>query len=432
MTKTPINLIWYLIILLPFTYLIGIAITEFFTLGLIIFFLFKNRKIIYFKEKQFIIIFLFSLYIGLNSIVQIDDRELYISSIFYFRFLIFSTAILFFFDNFENEIIQKKNILNTIFVILFIIFFDSLFQFFYGKNLLGFELPYDRVSSFFGSKLILGSFLFTVFPLFLWLIFFYKYDVEKNKFFLIFIFSLYLICIYLSGGRTSIVLTALYCISIIFFLPTIRKHLIFSIIFLFFFIFLTSIFNVGKANTFNRVFIKTFNQFTDQLYTEEKTGYTEEQLIESRKNIYKNIKTFSNDHHGHYILAYNLFKKKPFFGSGPEGFRYHCRSIKFNSKIGICSTHPHNFFFQLLSETGLLGIFFYISFLIFIIIKFFEVYKRDVDLHLKNCFLVISLCIFFKLFPLLPNGNFFNNWISITIYYFIGFYFYTYNKIFKE
>ena len=71
-----------------------------------------------------------------------------------------------------------------------------------------------------------------------------------------------------------------------------------------------------------------------------------------------------------------IYLKKPLFGSGPEGFRYHCRNIEFDSEIGICSTHPHNFFFQLLSETGLLGIFFYISILIFIFVNFLMLIKE--------------------------------------------------------
>ena len=33
-----------------------------------------------------------------------------------------------------------------------------------------------------------------------------------------------------------------------------------------------------------------------------------------------------------------------------------------------CSTHPHNIFFQLLSETGLIGIFFYLT-ILFLTIK---------------------------------------------------------------
>ena len=92
----------------------------------------------------------------------------------------------FFFNNFEKKIIKDKNKLYVVFSIFFLIFFDTLLQFFYGKNLLGFELPYDRATSFLGSKLILGNFLFTVLPLILWLIFFYRLEIEKNKLFLIF------------------------------------------------------------------------------------------------------------------------------------------------------------------------------------------------------------------------------------------------------
>ena len=178
MIKTPINLIWYSIILLPFTYVIGIAITELFSFLLILYFFLTNSQIYYFKEKQFIILFIFSMYVCLSAITQIADSDLFVSSIFYFRFIIFSTAILFFFNNFEKDIIEKKNILYLVFAIFFLIFFDTLFQFFFGKNLLGFELFYNRVSSFFGSKLILGSFLFTVFPLFFWLIFFYRFEMK--------------------------------------------------------------------------------------------------------------------------------------------------------------------------------------------------------------------------------------------------------------
>ena len=108
MIKTPINLIWYSIILLPFTYVIGIAITELFSFLLILYFFLTNRQIYYFKEKQFIILFIFSMYVCLSAITQIADSDLFVSSIFYFRFIIFSTAILFFFNNFEKDIIEKK------------------------------------------------------------------------------------------------------------------------------------------------------------------------------------------------------------------------------------------------------------------------------------------------------------------------------------
>ena len=126
MTKTPINFLWYLIILLPFTFVIGIAVTESFVFVLMLYFFMKNRQIDYFKKKQFYILFIFWVYFSLNSIIQIKHSDLLISSIFYFRFIIFATAILFFFNNFEKKIIKDKNILYVVFSIFFLIFFDTL------------------------------------------------------------------------------------------------------------------------------------------------------------------------------------------------------------------------------------------------------------------------------------------------------------------
>ena len=50
---------------------------------------------------------------------------------------------------------------------------DSIFQFFTGFNILGFEIISDRVSSFFNDELILGSYLVRVMPIILWFMFFF-------------------------------------------------------------------------------------------------------------------------------------------------------------------------------------------------------------------------------------------------------------------
>ena len=44
-------------------------------------------------------------------------------------------------------------------------------------------------------------------------------------------------------------------------------------------------------------------------------------------------------------------------------------------------------------------------------------------------FYSITLGIIVNLFPFLPSGNFFNNWISIILYYNIGIYLYSYNEV---
>jgi hypothetical protein len=73
---------------------------------------------------------------------------------------------------------------------------------------------------------------------------------------------------------------------------------------------------------------------------------------------------------------------------------------------------------QLLSETGLIGFSFFISFIIFVLIKIFKFLKitysnkKKTNVPLTISFVII--CINF--FPFITTGSFFNNWLS-TLYY---------------
>ena len=81
------NLIYYLFILLPLSYLIGITVTEFIGLTLILYFFIRNREINFLKDKKIIFLFILSFFFGVNAFLQIDDN-LKISSIFHFRYVI--------------------------------------------------------------------------------------------------------------------------------------------------------------------------------------------------------------------------------------------------------------------------------------------------------------------------------------------------------
>ena len=146
-------------------------------------------------------------------------------------------------------------------------------------------------------------------------------------------------------------------ISLLFFLiQKFRSLLLKSISILIVFILVTSIFELGKSQPSKRLFFKTFNQLTNEIFI-KKGG---EKITEIKKDkLAKNLKIFSNDHNGHLKLAYDLFKKNTIFGVGPKGFRHYCRSVNYDSEIGICSTHPHNTLIQILAETGLIGFLFY-------------------------------------------------------------------------
>ena len=317
-----------------------------------------------------------------------------------------------------------------IFMILILVILDSFLQFLSGKNIIGFEIKHNRVSGIFDDELILGSFLLKVFPFTIWLIYFSNFEISKYKNLLIIFFSMYIITVYLSGERTSLFLIFLATILFIFYLHNLRAILLKSFLIFLLFVILTFITNFGKSDPFNRIFIKTFNQITNSFFlTKRDIQLDKKNLGDLTKDLKQNIQIFSTDHNGHYLLAYNLFKQSPIFGKGPEGFRYYCRKVEYNSKIGMCSTHPHNIFMQLLSETGLIGIFFYLFGSIFVIISLSKLYKKNMDLKNKYNFYIASIAIIVNFFPLVPSGNFFNNWISIISYYYIGIYIYSYRKV---
>tara|TARA_B100001093_G_scaffold306605_1_gene292631 strand:- start:932 stop:2242 length:1311 start_codon:yes stop_codon:yes gene_type:complete len=424
----------YLLFLTPFLFTIGIAVLELSVLFLILFFLYKNRNLDLYKDKKVLFLFFFSIYVAVNAFFQIHDN-LKISSFFFFRYTLLSLSI-YFTLNYLNENLNKDNkkILLIIGFIFLGIFFDSYLQFFTGENLFGYKIIQKRISSLFGSELILGTFLFKLLPLCLFLLLFVctNKELEKYSKILTFFLCLYFTVIYIAGGRTAFFLMLMFIFFIIFFINNLRKIFSISILFLTIFIFFTSIFDMGKSDPFNRVFIKTFNQITNNIYLDKQDNISFKKEINktNKGENLKNFKIFSYDHNGHYVLAYNLFKENPIFGIGPKGFRYFCRSVEYNPKIGVCSTHPHNFLMQILTETGFVGLIFYFYGLFFVIMNIYKVFSKNTLTNEKNNFLIISIGLILIFFPFIPNGNFFNNWISIINFYYIGIYLYSYKKVF--
>lgn len=422
-----INSPLYLLFLTPFLFILGIAIVELIVLSLIIFFLIKNRDLSYYRNQKFLFLILFSAYVGINAFFQIND-DLKFSSIFFFRFCLLSLSIFFILDTKDDvSDINKKILLLILIILSLFIIFDSYFQFFTGKNLLGFEINFSRISSIFGSELILGSFLLKLLPIIFFLIFYSKIQTKKYYLALTVFFSFYFSVIYLAAGRTPFFLMLLFIFLSIFFIKDLRKILYSSLLILLFFIFSIFLFEFGKLNPGNRIFIKTFNQITNNFYSQK-----EHKVLNKKKNeLSNNINIFSTDHQGHYILAYELFKKNPVWGIGPKGFRNYCRSVKYDPPIGICSTHPHNFLIQIISETGLIGLIFYLSSITFIILKLLTVSRSNDSINERNYFLITSIGLIVNFFPFVPNGNFFNNWISIINFYYIGLYMFSYKKVFN-
>ena len=278
--------------------------------------------------------------------------------------------------------------------------------------------------------------------------------------FLILFFRFYIIIIYISASRTPLFLMILFVILVILFTKKFREIFLRSLLILAIFIGFEGFINFGKTdlvfgktNTFHRVFKITFIQFTDHYFNlRNNLKETNDHQLESKnensdieKSHEKNkftqllgtLKVFSVYHQNHYKLAIKLFKEKPIFGNGPKGFRNYCRNVGYvpftkpGKNPGMCSTHPHNYFFQILSELGLVGISFYLFGLFFVIIKYVNFLNIKKNIY-RSEFSVISLGLLILFFPIVPSGNFFNNWLSIINYYYIGIYLYLYNQIYQK
>jgi len=115
----------------------------------------------------------------------------------------------------------------------------------------------------------------------------------------------------------------------------------------------------------------------------------------------------------HYSIAPTMFKSYPMTGIGMNNFKYGCKNID-QFKRDTCWNHPHNFYLQFLTETGVLGFFLFLFYILLIFKKTFKNFKNDIF----NKFSFVSLAIIF--WPLMSTGSLFKNWHGIETFFIIG------------
>ena len=135
----------------------------------------------------------------------------------------------------------------------------------------------------------------------------------------------------------------IFILLVITLVKELRNIFYLSSFFLIIFILVVHTFEFGKFKPGNKIFIKTYNQITNNFFLKKIKKVFEEKKDIKKKELKKELTFFSSTHQGHYILSYELFKKNSVWGIGPKGFRHYCRSVDYNPPKGVCSTHPHNF-----------------------------------------------------------------------------------------
>ena len=160
-----------------------------------------------------------------------------------------------------------------------------------------------------------------------------------------------------------------------------------------------------------------------------KAPFKEMGIIEDIKYEAEGLIIFTPTHDSHIRTAFKMFKDKPILGHGPKMFRIKCSDKKYSTGIKSCNTHPHNFYVQLLAETGILGfsfLFAAFSYVIFCFIKQLKsIYYKEKRRYLSDYQVCLLAGILISVWPFSPNGNFFTNWLAIVYSLPIGFYLHT-------
>ena len=365
---------------LPIALVAGPAVMEFFLIIISVNFIilcFKNEYKIK-LDIYFFFILAWYLLIIISSIVSEHPLLSLKSSFLSFRFILLIYAIIYLGEKVENF---YKIFLFILFFTLSICVIDGYIQTLFGKNLLLISKtnPYTT-SGFFGEEKKLGSYIVRLIPICfgLYLYLSKENQLKKNTHILICSFLTFPLILF-SNERMAMLFFSFIVICIIFTYLKNDKKKFFLISFIFVLI---------------PIIIYTFsiNRFDSK-------------VINSLTQIYENskIKVYSSTHEILIINSIRLFKEKPILGIGANNYKRECKKV--NSEVN-CSTHPHNIFIQLLTETGILGMVFYGIFLFFILKKivFFFIFKEE----LYKILMVLPL--FFYVNPFFPSGNFFNNW----------------------
>jgi O-antigen ligase len=422
--KLFVRIISFLFLLTPFALLSGPFLPDLILVIISLLFLylsFYKKNFYYFNNRYFKLIIFFCLFISIRSIFITDLELSFLTSIFYFRFLIFSLAVWFILDNNKNI---KKTFLYILFFIFVFLFIDSFYQFLFKKNIFGYDIyAKDRVSSVFGGELILGGVVLRLslvsFPLF---IFFFQNNKFFDCLFLLKIILLFLLVI-ISGERSSFFLMTMQSVLYLLFIKKLRRKfflfLSILILFLFFFIYFNPVIK-------ERIFDNTFYLLSEKENIDgfiDKKDYAKELIINIKE---KNINLFSRGHQSHFATAYKMFLEEPIFGVGVKMFRHLCSEKRFYTEPMGCNTHPHNTYVQLLAETGILG---FSIFIIIFIYSFRYLYLQFIKIFFKKHVFIeddyktsLVIAIFINLWPFITTGNFFNNYLSFFYYLPIGFF----------
>ncbi len=392
----------FLLSILPISFIAGNLIINL-NIVLIIFFsfLFYGKDLLkirfFFIDKIILLFFFLIIFSGIYNDIYFIVTDAYptgyntiIKSILFLRYLFLYIAVRFLIE--KNIINLKFFFVSCLFCSLFVSL-DIFYQFIFGKDIFGIAtVQSKRLSGPFGEELIAGGYLlrFSIISLFTLPLFYNKLSQNFIRSTICLLVLIFLCGVILSGNRMPLIMYVLTISLITIFQRNTRKYFfVFLPAFIILFVVIFNLYAPAKNH---------FHSFYNQIYKIAVLVYDKDF---KNKNAPPHLREFAT--------FYDTWLINKYIGGGIKNFRYYCHvRPNVDTSNSKCNMHPHNYYLEILTETGIIGG--VISIIIFFQILFLTFYKKyfsDDNLAKNNLIIPFIFLFISEIFPLKSTGSFF-------------------------
>ncbi len=344
----------------------------------------KDADFTQYKVSLYLLLFFFiSLLINLFF-----SNDFYLSHqrvIKFFWIIFFIISFKFLMENLNQNLQNVYKIWSIIFLIVII---DILVELLTGKNIFGQSaiMP-GRIGSFTGEDSVIGNYYFGFSLIFLS----YFYNLSQKKSLNLLLALILIIISFFIGERANLIRTFIAISIFVFFAFKINyKTKIFSVILIVISSYLMFLFidDYYKARYFHQLkLIFTPNGLTKYLGN-------------SKYGAHRNV-------------AKEIFLDNPIFGVGIKNFRIESKNEKYNDldhKLNHLrvSNHPHELYYEFLSETGIFGLSCFLIFIFSSIILSLKNYLQKKNIYQLSGLIIVIISIL----PVIPTGSFLATYTS--------------------
>ena len=413
-----INLI---VLFLPISFILGNLVLNLNVVFIIIFaFIFYRLEIFgkKFDLTDFLIITLF-LYLVVNGIFNNylnfdfpnspNKNFLLLKSISYLRFLLFYFVIKFLI---MNNLINLKFLFLSLGASALFVSIDVMIQYYFGSDLFGFERSGRRLAGPFGNEYIAGSYMQRFF-IFMPLFFTFFLKLENKILFNLILMTIFIVGglgLVLAGNRIPLVMFCLVLFLCLAYLKDLHK-----ILFTFLILGGISLYYVVNEKAefghhYKGFIMKSF-QIKDYIASKFSSNETEFLL---------------NSHIKELETGFLTWEQNKIFGGGVKSFYFNCTKIR-NSVMDRyggtnCNSHPHNYYLEIATALGMLGLIIILFLFTIILIKTIKTlhFKNHHTIHTKLLIPFFALFIA-EIFPFKTTGSFFTTSNATYLFLIISF-----------